>query len=105
MTAFSKENFHISDEFVHYFTGEKMEFIGRFKYGMKSSRSPFTNFLVKNFTVEEYFGRLAAGESPLKIAESKGFVPSHIKKILKNAGFPATAAGFKQYKLNMHGLT
>ena len=89
MAGFIKTEFSGS-ECVNY--GGK--FVARFKRGGKAS---FLTFLVKNFTVEEYFGRLAAGESPLKILEAKGYLLPHIKKILKGAGYEVSVAGFKQY--------
>jgi len=89
MTAFIKTEFSGS-ECVSY--GGK--FVARFKRGGKSS---FLTFLVKNFSVEEYFGRLDAGESPLKILEAKGYLLPHIKKLLKGTGYEVSVAGFKQY--------
>jgi len=53
--------------------------------------------LRKKFTVEEYFARLDAGETPVDIAESKGYIMPHIKKWLKRDGYPTTPAGYKQY--------
>ena len=69
------------------------KFVARFKW-QKRNLGPFCTFLRKNFTVEEYFGRMDAGESPAAILESKGYVPSHIKAQLKRAGYPATRAGY-----------
>jgi len=89
MTAFIKTEFSGS-ECVNY--GGK--FVARFKRGGKAS---FLTFLVKNFSVEEYFGRLDAGESPLKILEAKGYLLPHIKKLLKGSGYEVSVAGFKQY--------
>lgn len=63
----------------------KAKFVARFRTGGVGS---FVTFLIKNFTVEEYFGRLDAGESPLEVAESKGYMLPHIKKWLKEAGLP-----------------
>jgi hypothetical protein len=71
MTAFIKTEFSGS-EVVSY--GGK--FVARFKRGGKAS---FLTFLTKNFTVEEYFGRLAAGELPLRIVESKGYILPRLK--------------------------
>jgi len=88
MTAFIKTEFSGS-EYVNY--GGK--FVARFKRGGKAS---FLTFLVKNFTVEEYFARLDAGESPLPILQSKGYMQPHIKKHLKSLGYPVTPAGFEQ---------
>jgi hypothetical protein len=53
--------------------------------------------LTKNFTVEEYFARLEAGESPLTILQSKGYLLPHIKKWLKEEGYEVSLAGFKKY--------
>ena len=89
MTAFIKTEFSGS-EIVSY--GGK--FVARFKRGGKAS---FLTFLTKNFTVEEYFGRLAAGEAPLKILESKGYLLPHIKKYLKDNGYEVSKAGFDKY--------
>ena len=89
MTKFIKSEFSGS-EYVNY--GGK--FVARFKRGGKAT---FLTFLVKNFTVEEYFGRLDAGETPLKILESKGYLLPHIKKLLKETGYEVSVAGFKQY--------
>ena len=69
------------------------KFVARFRTAGVGS---FATCLRKNFTVEEYFGRLDGGESPLPIAESKGYVLPHIKKWLKQGGYPVTPAGFKQ---------
>jgi len=89
MTKFIKTKFSGS-EYINY--GGK--FVARFKRGGKAT---FLTFLVKNFTVEEYFDRLEAGETPLKILESKGYLLPHIKKLLKATGYEVSVAGFKQY--------
>ena len=89
MTGFIKTEFSGS-ECVNY----DGKFVARFKRGGKAS---FLTFLIKNFTVEEYFGRLDAGESPLKILEAKGYLLPHIKKLLKGTGYEVSVAGFNQY--------
>ena len=68
------------------------KFVARFKRG---GRANFLAFLCKNFEVEEYFARLDAGETPLKILESKGYLLPHIRKMLTNVGLPATPAGLR----------
>ena len=75
------------------------DFVARFKYG---GTADFKRFLIKNFTVEEYFGRLADGELPLPILESKGFISTNMKKALKRAGYPTTAEGKKDYFASLH---
>lgn len=49
----------------------KPAFIARFKYGSKPWKT-FRNFLVKNFTVEEYLN-LAEATSPLEAVRVKGY--------------------------------
>ena len=70
------------------------KFVARFKRG---GRGSFLTFLCKNFTVEEYFSRLDAGEPPLKILESKGYVNPRVQKLLNSIGLPPTLKGKEQY--------
>jgi len=44
----------------------------------------------------EYFSRLEAGETPLAILESKGYVLPHIRQDLEAKGYPVTPDGFRQ---------
>lgn len=88
MTKFVKSEFS-SGEYVTY--GSK--FVARFKRG---GRGSFLTFLCKNFTIEEYFARLEAGEAPLTILESKGYVLPHVRKWLREEGYPETAEGMRQ---------
>ena len=96
MTTFIKGNFY-GTEYVDYTNpvDGTTKFVARFKYA-KSSKNSFLTFLTKNFTVEDYFGRLEKSESPLEILKSKGFIQPHIKKMLKAQGYPITLAGFEQ---------
>ena len=94
MTKFSKDGFS-GTEYVNYTTGGVSKFVARFKY-VRSTKASFIAFLTKNFTVEEYFGRLEKSESPLEILQSKGYIQPHIKKMLKAQGYPVTKAGFEQ---------
>ena len=63
----------------------KPEFIARFKYGSKPYKT-WINFLVKNFTVEEYveltqYPHLGGkGLSPLAAMELKGFISPNRKR-------------------------
>ena len=70
-------------------------FVARFKYGNKPWKT-WVNFLVKNFTVEEYATRQAHNETPVAIMQSKGFIEPAQKKQCKQAGYPATVEGWKQ---------
>jgi hypothetical protein len=98
MTAFTKENLIIEGKYLTYMPQgyntprADRKFVARFKVAGVGS---FATCLRKHFTVEEYFGRLDTGESPLPIAESKGYMLPHIKKELKRLGYPLTSAGFK----------
>jgi len=67
-------------------------FVARFKY--RSPAGSFMTILRKKFTIEEYFTRLNAGETPIEIAESKGYLQPHIKRELKKKGYPLNRAGF-----------
>lgn len=76
MTAFVYSKFEGS-EYVTY----DGAFVARFKRGKKFSAS-FIEFLIDNFTVEEYFARLTAGEAPLTILRSAGYIhPSIARKL------------------------
>lgn len=103
MTKFIKDQFINSAGHISYCLDpmpcawDRREFVARFKYGAKGGAGSFITFLIKNFTVEEYFGRLKAGETPLAVAESKGYMLPHIKRWLKEAGYPVTQEGFHQY--------
>ena len=97
MTQFIKDNFY-GTEYVDYNIDGKSKFVARFKYSVqRRGKGSFITFLVKNFTVEEYFGRLDSGEAPLTILQSKGYILPHIKKWLKEGGYPVTQAGYAQF--------
>lgn len=88
MSKFIREQFQVGrgyKAYTTYYHNGKHEFIARFR---TAGAGTFVTFLIKNFTVEEYLGRLAAGESPLTVAESKGYVLPHIKRWMKEAGLP-----------------
>ncbi|HIE84026.1 MAG TPA: hypothetical protein EYQ00_09375 [Dehalococcoidia bacterium] len=96
MTAFTKQNLIKEGKYLTYMPHgyntphADRKFVARFKVAGVGS---FATCLRKNFTVEEYFARMEAGESPLPIAESKGYILPHIKKWMKKAGYPVTPAG------------
>lgn len=101
MTKFTKENLSTHGGYVQYHPHadsyyEDRKFVARFKYA-RSGEASFKAFLIKNFTVEEYFEQLDAGVAPLRIVEEKGYLLPHIKAWLKKAGYPVTKAGFDQY--------
>lgn len=76
-TKFNKANF-TTGEYLMY-GGVCGAFIARFKYNRKI-RTSFINFLVKNFTVEEYQSELAKGLAPLEILRAKGYMTASEKK-------------------------
>ena len=90
MTKFSKENLNDSNGWLSY--GPERKFVANFtKRG--GGKSTFVTFLIKNYTVEEYFSLLDVGMAPLMIVQEKGYILPHIKKWLKERGLPQTQAG------------
>tara|TARA_Y100000588_G_C13768068_1_gene716959 strand:- start:101 stop:466 length:366 start_codon:yes stop_codon:yes gene_type:complete len=95
---FTRENLRKDGMYLTY-TGPlpanaKRGFIARFKTDRRDM-GPFTTFLIKNFTVEEYFDAYAADVPPLKILESKGYMSRNAKAACKREGFPVTPEGFE----------
>jgi hypothetical protein len=94
MTKFNRKEFKVDcGGYVHY----QGVFVARFKY-MKGNARSFISFLVKNFSVEEYFTYRGLGFSPVEIAEHKGFILAHIKRWLKSGGYPLTREGYAQWR-------
>jgi hypothetical protein len=106
MTKFVKEHFSFSGPYVHY----DGKFIARFKYNHGASRT-YATFLVKHFTVEEFFALQEAHEAAqrsgeahkpgyeggtYKTAENRGYLMPHIKRWLRDAGYEVSQAGYKQ---------
>jgi hypothetical protein len=102
MAKFTKENLLHDGIYLYYAPNGFMtpfaerKFIARFKYA-RSGAASFKTFLIKNFNVEDYFAQYDAGVAPLKIVEAKGYLLPHIKRWLKEAGYPVTKAGYDQY--------
>ena len=105
MTKFTKENLIENNEYLVYhpahivagdvYSKAKVGFIARFKHDRKDM-GPFKTFLIKNFTVEEYFDMYNDDVAPLKILQSKGYMSRNAKKACKRTGFPVTPDGFSQ---------
>jgi hypothetical protein len=102
MTKFDKSLFNYHGGYLTY--GPERKFVARFKY-RGSDRASFQSFLIKNFTVEEYFtlretpdpaNSVGNSYAPLTILEQKGYVLPHIRKQLVARGYPVTPAGFRQ---------
>lgn len=94
MTKFVKEQFNYDGMYLTY--GEDRKFVARFKYA-KDGKASFMSFLIKNFSVEEYFVLRDAGEAPLTILEAKGYLSPGVKKALKLAGYAPTIEGKLAY--------
>jgi hypothetical protein len=102
MTKFTKENLIENNEYLVYHpeslvagdvvSSAKVGFIARFKHDRATMKS-FKTFLIKNFSVEEYFDRYNDDVPPLKIVEEKGYISNNVKKALKRAGLPLTLEG------------
>ena len=98
MTKFTKENLIKEGKYLTYMPNgyntlyKDRKFVARFRTAGIGS---FATCLRKNFTVEEYFARMDAGESPLPIAQSKGYLLPHIKRWLREGGYPVTPAGYE----------
>ena len=72
MTAFEKSNFEYHGGYLHYNTGAERKFVARFKHRGPVTKAKFIKTLIKHYTVEEYFSRLAGAYNP------KGEVPRQI---------------------------
>jgi hypothetical protein len=98
MTKFTKENLRQHNEWLYYYAegSSQGEFVARFKH-MKDGAGSFKTFLIKNFSVEEYFAEREKGVSPLTILAEKGYLQPHIKRWLKEGGYEVSKAGFDQY--------
>ena len=116
MTQFDKEKFHYHGGYLMYHGtyegqptyeevygrkgihpsryGMPVElFIARFKYVF--FQGAFKNFLVKNFTVEEFAEGYKAGKSPLSMLEEKGFMTPQAKKLCKQNGLKPTQENYE----------
>jgi hypothetical protein len=99
LDTFTRQNLHIDAGYVVFGTARytaDAKFVARFKYQRVAART-FATFLIRNFTPAEYFARYNAGESPLAIVESKGYILPHIRKWLRDAGYPETSEGYKAW--------
>lgn len=74
MSTFKKEKFNFSGGYLTYHADPKQHgvFVARFKYNCGPvSMAKFRNFLIKNFTVAEYF-KASEATSPLQAVMDKG---------------------------------
>ena len=85
MTAFTKTNFEYHGGYLHYTTaaGER-KFVARFKHRGPVTKAKFQAALIKHYSVETYFARLAGpynayGETPFGIMMYDGILCRHYK--------------------------
>jgi hypothetical protein len=94
MSTFHQSGFSFDGMYLVYNTVEgERKFVARFKRGGMAS---FRNFLIKNFSIQEYFSMME-DHAPLEILATKGFVMPKTAKMLKKFGFEPNAAGQKAY--------
>ena len=102
MAAFTKENLHRDGEYVYYSpNGNKWDRknnvgIARMRMGAAGT---FMTHLRKNWTVEDFFAQREMGKAPIDIVKATGYIMPHIKRWLKEDGFPQTMAGYEAWKL------
>ena len=103
MKTFTKENlFSTGYEIMYAESGRyntpysEWKFVARFKNGRGGAGS-FMTHLRKNWTVEGYFSEMEAGKGPLDIVNETGYLLPHIKRWVKEAGYPVTKAGYEMY--------
>jgi hypothetical protein len=76
MTKFNKEQFNFDGMYLTY--GEDRRFVARFK---RSGMGDFKRFLIKNFTVEQYFYFTETlRHPPLTVLELKGYESPAVRK-------------------------
>jgi len=84
LTAFAKTNFEYSNGYLFYNTGTERKFVARFKYRDPVTNAKFQAALIKHYTPDDYFARLAGpynayGEAPLQILMNDGILCRHYK--------------------------
>lgn len=78
MTKFTKENILADGMYVYYAKDgihtpwQERKFIARFKHCGPVTKGKFIKSLMKNYTVEDYFAKMEAGDPPLRILEKDG---------------------------------
>ena len=100
-TRFTKENLIKDGPYIHYAEPENRwnrgehKFVARFK--RIAGAGSFMTHLRKNWTVEDYFAEMEAGNNPLDIVKKTGYLLPHLKRWAKKAGYPGTVAGYELY--------
>jgi hypothetical protein len=96
MTKFTKEVLIKDGPYIFYSPSGRLgaddnKFVARFK--RVAGAGSFMTHLRKKWTVEDYFWEMEAGKAPLDIVKETGYLLPHIKRWIKEAGYPATKAG------------
>jgi hypothetical protein len=92
MTGFTRADFTYDGMYLKY----QGRFVARFK-GNTKNKPGFMSFLIKNFSVGEYFAAYDAGTPPAAILETKGYVSKTVQDILKRMGYQPTIEGYRAY--------
>jgi len=95
MTKFDRKSFEYFGGYLTY----KGEFVARFKHSRRD-KAYFLSFLIKNFTVEEYFEMTSGSgveNTPVKVLETKGYVSKTVQKSLIEMGYEPTREGYDLY--------
>jgi len=84
LTAFEKTNFEYSNGYLFYNTGTERKFVARFKRANPITKAKFQAALIKYYTPDDYFARLAGpynayGETPFGIMMYDGILCRHYK--------------------------
>jgi len=84
MKAFTTSNLIKNGEYVMFVTPEnpRGRVIARFKYG-RGGMASFMAHLRENWTVEDFFAKVAQRISPLKIVKITGYISNNEKKMLR----------------------
>lgn len=104
MTKFNREDFNYHGGYLTY--GSDRKFVARFKYAARD-KARFVTFLIKNFSVEEYFAAREAADptnaygnpaGPATILAAKGYVSTTSRKQMKDKGYTTfTTATYRDY--------
>jgi len=85
MTAFVKSNFEYHGGYLHYNTADgERKFVARFKHRGPVTKAKFQAALIKHYSVETYFERLAGpynayGHTPFGMMMYDGILCRHYK--------------------------
>lgn len=93
MERFAPDQFSFDGSYLRY-TGDDgvQRTITSFKFTSRDVVS-FKEFLIGNFTVEEFFSEIDAGVPARKVLEKKGYLSPTILATLEHEGYPQTIEG------------